>query len=181
MMGDCATDGSTANDRACLEAFIGKWGSRVMRSPLSPVDVAYYAGDAGNTPVNPGAVADVITAILNAPQTLYRVEHGTEDAKAASALSAFEVAARLTYHFWQEPPDDELWTAAENGSLLTAAVYGAQLDRIVKSPRIEVQSTSSSRNGCGSRSCHHSMRSTRTPSSRPSPERSCPPRRRATR
>jgi hypothetical protein len=135
MMGDCATDGSTANDRACLETFIASWGARVMRSPLDAEDVAYYAGDAGSTPVSPEAVADVITAVLNAPQTLYRVEHGTEDSQAVSSLSAFEVAARLAYHFWQAPPDDELWTAAADGSLLDPAVYGSQLDRIVQSPQ----------------------------------------------
>jgi hypothetical protein len=134
LMGDCATDSATANDRECLEAFIGGWGARVMRGPLSAEDVAYYAGDAGSTPVSPAAVADVITAVLNAPQTLYRVEHGTEDPKPVSALSAFEVAARLTYHFWQAPPDDELWTAAQNGSLLDPKVYGVQLDRLVRSP-----------------------------------------------
>jgi hypothetical protein len=134
MMGDCATDGSTANDKQCLEAFIGNWGSRVMRAPLDAEDVAYYASDAGSTPVSREAVAGVITAILNAPRTLYRVEHGTEDSKAVSALSGFEVAARLTYHFWQAPPDDELWTTAQNGSLLDPAVYGAELDRLVHSP-----------------------------------------------
>ncbi|HKY39298.1 MAG TPA: DUF1588 domain-containing protein [Polyangiaceae bacterium] len=134
MMGGCATDSSTANDRECLETFIAHWGARVMRSPLAAEDVAYYAGDASSSPVSPEAVADVITAILNAPQTLYRVEHGTEDSKAVSALSAFEVAARLTYHFWQAPPDDELWTAAQSGSLLDAAAYGSQLDRLVQSP-----------------------------------------------
>jgi hypothetical protein len=134
MMGECATDGSTANDRPCLEAFIANWGARVMRSPLDAEDVAYYASDAGNTPVAREAVADVITAILNAPQTLYRVEHGTEDSKAVSALSAFEVAARLTYHFWQAPPDDQLWTAAQDDSLLDPTVYRAELDRLVQSP-----------------------------------------------
>jgi hypothetical protein len=136
MMGSCATDDSTANDRACLETFIAKWGARVMRVPLSPADIAYYAGDAASAPVSPGAVADVITAILNAPETLYRVEHGTEDSKPISALSPFEIAARLTYHFWQGPPDDELWAAAENGSLLTADVYDRQLERIVRSPLV---------------------------------------------
>jgi hypothetical protein len=134
MLGDCATDGSTANDRECLEAFIANWGARVMRAPLAAEDVAYYAGDAGSAPVSPAAVADVITAILNAPQTLYRVEHGTEDPKPVSALSAFEIAARLTYHFWQAPPDDELWGAAQSGALLDPTVYGAQLDRLVRSP-----------------------------------------------
>jgi len=134
LMGGCATDDSTANDRRCLEAFIGNWGARVMRSPLAAEDIAYYAGDAGSAPVSPAAVADVITAILNAPQTLYRVEHGTEDSSAVSALSPFEVAARLTYHFWQAPPDDELWAAAQDGSLLDRAVYDGQLDRLLKSP-----------------------------------------------
>jgi len=133
MMGGCATDDSTANDRKCLEAFIEDWGSRVMRSPLSADDIAYYAGDAGTTPVSPAAVADVITAILNAPQTLYRVEHGTEDSTAVSALSAFEVAARLSLHFWEEPPDDQLWKAAQDGSLLDPGIYAAELDRLAQS------------------------------------------------
>jgi hypothetical protein len=136
MMGPCATDASTANDRACLEGFVGKWGARVMRSPLSAADVAYYTADAGSTPVDPAAVADVIAAILDAPQTLYRVEHGTADAKAVSPLSAFELASRLSYHFWQGPPDDELWTAAQDGSLLDPAVYGRHLQRIVESPLV---------------------------------------------
>jgi hypothetical protein len=134
LMGPCATDDSTANDRECLESFIGNWGARVMRSPLAVEDIAYYAADAGSAPVGPAAVADVITAILNAPQTLYRVEHGTEDEKPVSVLSAFEIAARLTYHFWQAPPDDALWTAAQDGSLLDLAVYGTELDRLVRSP-----------------------------------------------
>lgn len=135
MMGGCATDDSSANDHECLEAFIATWGARVMRAPLTAEDVAYYAGDAGQTPVSPAAVADVITAILNAPQLLYRVEHGTEDAKPVSQLSAFEVAARLSLHFWQAPVDDELWQAAEDGSLLEPAVYDRQLDRLVHNPQ----------------------------------------------
>jgi len=135
LLGACATDDSTSNDRKCLEAFIADWGARVMRAPLAAEDIAYYAADAGSTPVSPAAVADVITAILNAPQALYRVEHGTEDSKPVSALSAFEIASRLSLHFWQEPPDDELWNAARDGSLLEPAVYAAELDRLVQSPQ----------------------------------------------
>ena len=132
MMGGCATDDSTANDRECLESFIATWGARVMRSPLEGEDIAYYASDAGRAPVSPAAVADVITAILNAPQTLYRVEHGTENSKPVSQLSPFEVAARLALHFWQAPPDDQLWEAARDGSLREPAVYAAELDRFAE-------------------------------------------------
>jgi hypothetical protein len=136
LLGSCATDASTANDRACLEAFVAKWAARVMREKLSADDVTYYADIAGTTPVAAAAVADVIATVLNAPETLYRIEHGTDDAQPVSALSAFEVAARLSYNFWQEPPDDVLWAAADDGSLLTAAGYDAQLTRILQSPRL---------------------------------------------
>jgi hypothetical protein len=135
LMGGCATDNSTANDRECLESFIAGWGARVMRMPLSAEDIAYYAADAGTTPVSPAAVADVVTAILNAPQTLYRVEHGTEDSQPVSKLSPFELAARLALHFWQAPADDQLWQAAVDGSLLEPAVYAGELDGLAQSPQ----------------------------------------------
>jgi hypothetical protein len=136
MLGACATDASTANDRACLESFIARWAARVTRAPLSADDVKYYADIAGTTPVAPDAVADVVATVLEAPETLYRVEHGTSDAEAVSALSAFELAARLAYNLWQEPPDDALWAAAQDGSLLTAAGYDAQLGRLLASPKL---------------------------------------------
>jgi hypothetical protein len=136
LMGSCATDTSTTNDRACLESFIAKWAGRVMRQKLPPEDVTYYADIAGATPVSAAAVGDVIATVLNAPETLYRVEHGTEDAKVVSALSAFELAARISYNFWQEPPDDALWAAADDGTLLTTSGLDAQLDRILTSPKL---------------------------------------------
>jgi hypothetical protein len=136
LLGSCATDATTANDRACLEAFVGKWASRVTRQKLAAEDVTYYADIAGATPVAAPAVADVIATVLNAPETLYRVEHGTQDAQAVSTLSAFELAARLSYTFWQEPPDDPLWAAADDGTLLTGPGYDAQLARLLQSPKL---------------------------------------------
>jgi hypothetical protein len=140
MMGPCATDASTANDRACLEAFVGKWGSRIMRQRLSADDVNYYADIAGAAPVSAAGVSDVIATVLNAPETLYRVEHGTDDTKVVSPLSPHEVAARLSYNLWQEPPDDELWAAADDGTLLVPATYDRELARLVGSPLLR-QST----------------------------------------
>jgi hypothetical protein len=134
MMGGCAVDGDTGNDRACLEAFIDRWGSRVMRAPLDPADVAFYADIAGDTPVDRAAVADVITVLLNAPQTLYRVESGADDSSAWSALTPFELAARVSYVFTDGPPDDQLWAAAEDGSLTTPEVYRREVTRILESP-----------------------------------------------
>jgi hypothetical protein len=84
-------------------------------------------------------VADVIAVMLNAPEFLYFVEHGTTAASGAAAgiyeLTAYELASRLSYHFWQTMPDDELWTAAADGSLLTPAVFEHQVDRLVGDAR----------------------------------------------
>ncbi|MBK7862537.1 MAG: DUF1592 domain-containing protein [Archangiaceae bacterium] len=136
LLGACATDASTTNDRACLEAFVQRFGARVTRAPLKPAEVTTYANISDPTPVAPAAVADVIVTLLSAPQTLYRVEHGTLDSAATAPLSAYELAARLSYQYWQSPPDDALWAAAADGSLLTAAGFDAQLDRLVNDARL---------------------------------------------
>lgn len=137
LLGDCASDASTANDRACLEAFVRGWGSRVLRYAMPDADVAYFADIAGTTPADRSAVADVIATLLNSPQFLYRVEHGTANAEPVSPLSAHELAARLSYQFWQAPPDDALWRAAESGELLTAQGFDAQLARLLAAPELE--------------------------------------------
>lgn len=136
MLGACATDSATDNDRACLDGFIAKWAARIMRAPLDAGDLAFYADIAGDKPVDPAGVADVIAAILNAPQTLYRVEHGTADSQETAPLSSFELAARLSYQFWQSPPDDELWKAAEEHALLDEAGYRTQVERLVRDPEL---------------------------------------------
>jgi uncharacterized protein DUF1588/uncharacterized protein DUF1592 len=140
LLGACATDMSTANDRSCLETFVRGWGSRVMRYAMPDADVAYFADVAGATPVNGAAVADVIVTILDSPRFLYRVENGTAapssptTTAAATPLSSYELAARLSYQFWQAPPDDTLWSAAADGSLLTSGGLDTALAHVLTSP-----------------------------------------------
>ncbi|QSQ15699.1 DUF1592 domain-containing protein [Myxococcus landrumensis] len=136
LLGACASDNQTSNDRACLETFIRGWGSRVLRYPLPAAEVTAFADIAGTTPVDRASVADVITTLLNSPWFLYRIEHGTTTGQAASTLSAFELASKLSYQLWQAPPDDALWAAATDGSLLTEDGFNAQLDRMMKSPQL---------------------------------------------
>jgi len=136
LLGGCATDASTSNDRTCLEAFVRGWGARVMRYALPEDDLAYFADIGGATPVDAAAVSDVIATILASPRTLYRVESGTGSDGALAPLGAYELAARLSYQFWQAPPDDELWAAAESGALLTASGYAAALDRVLAAPQL---------------------------------------------
>ena len=135
VVGECATDADSANDDACLDAFIQRFGERALRSEVSAEDVAFYREVAGAAPFEPADYADVVALLLTAPQMLYFVEHGEGAEDAYVDLSAYELASRLSYHFWQSMPDDELLAAARSGELLTPAGYQAQVERIYTSER----------------------------------------------
>ncbi len=136
LMGACATDASTTNDAACLSALVDKLGPLALRRALTPADRTFFIDTAGTTPVAADAVADVLAVMLSSPGFLYHVESGAEQLEGDRyALDAFELAARLSYHFWQAPPDDALRASAASGALLQDAEYRAQVARLVADPR----------------------------------------------
>ncbi len=141
VVGACATDTNAANDAACIDAFIKKIGPRALRRPLGADDVAFYTSVYGADPkADPLAYADVIAAMLNAPDFVYFVEHGDKpvaNMTGVYALSAHELASRLSYQIWDTMPDDALWSAAEDGSLLGDAAYAKQVDRLFTDPRAQ--------------------------------------------
>jgi hypothetical protein len=139
LVGTCATDTSTSNDATCLTSFIQKFGSRALRRPVTSDDVTFFSGVYGSdTTANAAAYADVVTVMLGSPDFLYFVEHGDQPVPGQPGvytLSPFELASRLSYHLWDSMPDDPLWQAASDGSLLQDSVYQAQVDRLFGSPR----------------------------------------------
>lgn len=138
LAGTCATDGDAGNDDACLDAFIRKFGERAMRRPVTDEDVAFYRDVAGATPFDAPDYADVVAMLLLSPYSMFFVEHGQGEEEVDRApLDAYELASRLSYHFWQAPPDDELLEAAKSGALLTDEGYAAQVDRIFASERTQ--------------------------------------------
>lgn len=50
-------------------------------------------------------------------------------------LGAYELASRLSYFLWSSMPDDVLFKAAADGSLLKPAVTAAQVDRMLRDPK----------------------------------------------
>jgi hypothetical protein len=139
VVGSCATDTSTTNDATCLDAFIRRFGARVLRHPLSDDDVSFYESVYGSgTTADPAAYADVIGVLANAPEAFYFVEHGAESVQGQNGvyeLSAYELASRLSYQLWQTAPDDELLARADDGSLLDAANYETEVARLIADPR----------------------------------------------
>lgn len=139
VVGDCAIDNDQANDEECLLSFLRTFGARALRRPLDADDESFYRAVYGGDPTAaPGAYSDVITVMLLAPEFLYFVEHGdlaVPGQPGSYQLSPYEVASRLSYHFWQTMPDDELWHAAEDGSLLTPEVLARQVQRLIADTR----------------------------------------------
>jgi hypothetical protein len=138
VVGACATDGNAANDDACVTDFIKRFGARALRRPLGAEEVTFYRGVYAVTKIDAGGFAATIAALLGAPQFFYLVESGgapVAGKPGVYTLSAYELASRLSYQFWDTMPDEALWRAAADGSLLTDATWAAEVDRLLASPR----------------------------------------------
>lgn len=81
------------------------------------------------------AVRTVLARILVAPSFLFRLEDSAPGAE-AKPVSAFELATRLSYFLWATTPDDELLRLAAEGKLHEPAVLAAQVERMVKDPKV---------------------------------------------
>lgn len=134
VVGTCAVDADPANDAACVDDFVRTFGERAFRRPLTEAEFGKQRAFFGTgTGIDPLAMADVIAGMLSAPEFLYLIEHGAEeraDRPGVFALDGYELAARLSYHFWETAPDAELLDAARTGALLELEEYERQVDRL---------------------------------------------------
>jgi hypothetical protein len=135
----CAPAG---NEPACARQFIDAFAARAFRRPLETGErdplVALYDGvRAGPDPLDFNlGIAAVIAAVLQSPQFLYRLEIGTAAAAAGvRKLTAYEAATKLSYLYWDAPPDDALLAKARSGALLDPASLAGEASRLLKDPR----------------------------------------------
>jgi hypothetical protein len=131
---------TAANDDACTSAFLTKFGRRAWRRPLTTDEAASLAAltKGIQTSMNSyfGGLEYGVAAILESPHFLYREELGTPDPTNASRVvfDDHELAMRLSYFLWNTTPDDALLDAAD-AKQLTGSGFGAQAQRLLKSPR----------------------------------------------
>jgi hypothetical protein len=138
LAGSCASAASV--DAACLRDFITDFGARALRRPLSDEEIARLEELDDPAETSTEVYRGVLFSLLMAPQFLYHFELDGAELEGRAEyleLSPYEVASRLSYHFWQTMPDAALVQAAEDGSLMDDAGYRAQVDRLFADPRTE--------------------------------------------
>ena len=127
---------------ACVERFLTDMGGRAWRRPLTPVELdalmkLYRTQAEENGGIPDAGIRTAITALLQSPSFLYRIEVGIpiDGEVDLFALNSYEIASRLSYFLWRTMPDADLFTAAETGTLLTEDGLAAQVDRMLAHPK----------------------------------------------
>jgi hypothetical protein len=79
----------------------------------------------------------LVAAVLVSPDFMYRAIRGAQPAKpgAATPLTEYELATRLSFFLWNTGPDEELFTLAASHALSKPAVLDAQVTRMLADPK----------------------------------------------
>ncbi|MGB0798676.1 MAG: DUF1592 domain-containing protein [Planktomarina sp.] len=79
----------------------------------------------------------MLRSLLFSPNFIYRPEIDQNlNSTTAQPLNAYELASRLSYFLWASTPDEQLLSAAANGSLLNDATIRSQVARMLEDPNV---------------------------------------------
>jgi hypothetical protein len=139
----CTPEPGQHFDQTCATDVIQRYGRQLFRRALADGEAEPYialAQEGANTfsDFNYG-MRLALSTMMSTPDFLFRVER-TEidpDNKGSLRLDSYAKATRLSHFLWNTAPDDELLTAAENGSLHTDAGVQQQIARMIDSPKLE--------------------------------------------
>lgn len=139
-----------ADEAGCAGEFIGSFGERAFRRPLSAEEAARFEalfelgetlGDAEEAFL--AGVQLVVEGMLQSPQFLYRAEVSSgavENGRAA--LDDWEIASRLSYFIFDSMPDAELFEKAREGELHTPRQVGTEVARMLEDERALIKLSS---------------------------------------
>lgn len=127
-------------DDAAVKAWVGRFGRRAFRRPLTQAEVdAYFALYGTYKPKLDAktAVTLVLEAMLQSPHFLFRSElgDGRPDARGRVTLTPHEVAAQLSFYLTNGLPDAELDAAADSGAIVNRAELERHARRLVEGDR----------------------------------------------
>ncbi len=119
VVGLCAKDGDGTNDEQCKTDFIEGLGAKLLRRPLDAQDKIFYDNvfdkyQTSDTDLDDEAIRAVVITLVTSPQFFYAIEKGDGNGK----ITSVELANRIALQFWQSLPDEALFAAAADGSLI---------------------------------------------------------------
>ncbi|HJL14220.1 MAG TPA: DUF1592 domain-containing protein [Sandaracinaceae bacterium LLY-WYZ-13_1] len=131
----------TDDTDACARTVALEVGARAYRRPLAEDEAddlsAFMERERASRGLVPAA-AMLVEALLQTPQFLYLPEVGDPSREAplgTVALTDHELAVRLSYFLWNEPPDSTLREAAAAGELTAPEQLEAHARRMLEDPR----------------------------------------------
>jgi hypothetical protein len=132
----------TATDTACASQAIAALGLRAYRRPMSTDETNRLVTLATTLAGQPGGTMTIgmqyaVSAILQSPNFLYRVELGAPSAPDGGRLkyNSYEMASRLASTLWNTVPDSMLLDAAGKDSLSSTDGVAGQAKRMLADPR----------------------------------------------
>jgi hypothetical protein len=134
----CEPDGDT--DSVCFDTTVANIGERLLRRRLTQSEVERYRvllDFASERQDFYAAVELLLSALIQDPEFLYRMERGLPDDP--TTLGDYELATRMGFLLLGSTPDDELLVAARNGELRDPETRRAQAERLLQDSRARTQ------------------------------------------
>jgi hypothetical protein len=114
---------------------------RAFRRPVSDAEIERYAlladGSLNDGDEFPVALRKAMKPVLVSPHFLLRIERGPEQPGEVARVSDHELAVRLSYFLWGSMPDDELFAAADGGTLGQPDELERQVRRMLAHPKAD--------------------------------------------
>lgn len=111
---------------------------KAYRHPVEAAEIGRYMAlfDRSATRGEPfeESVKLAMKAVLVSPRFLFRIEE-TDPQPGIRPLGQYEMASRLSYFFWSNMPDEELFRLAGEGKLQDPKILSEQVDRLLDDPR----------------------------------------------
>lgn len=130
-----------ADERPCAERIATRLATRAFRRPATDEDLGwlmpfYEVGRVEDGGFDSGVI-ELVTAILSSPDFLYRALQTSPQSDASRLLSDLELASRLSFFLWSQPPDEELIALAVDDELSDPKVMATQVRRMLDDSRAE--------------------------------------------
>jgi hypothetical protein len=140
---------AASEERPCARQIVARLGEEAYRRSLSAGEIdrlmPFYDLGARKDGFE-GGVRTALEVILASPHFIFRLEREPSDAPARGPYRAYRVsdidlASRLSFFLWGEPPDHELLTLAAQNKLSAPGTLEKQTRRMLADPRASALST----------------------------------------